>query len=132
MALVTCWTALDDVTLENGCMWVIPGSHLGGLVDHSKPWLVGDRPDKQVPDELLDRSRETAITMPAGSGSFHHSLLLHRSAANRSTRARRGLAVHYMSAHSRWAHPTQPSPAYLLLRGVADEDGCFRRKSCRS
>ncbi len=27
MALVSSWAAIDDVTLENGCMWVIPGSH---------------------------------------------------------------------------------------------------------
>jgi len=25
--LVSCWAALDDATLENGCLWVIPGSH---------------------------------------------------------------------------------------------------------
>ena len=34
--LVTCWIALDDVTLKNGCMWVIPGSHKHGVRDHSQ------------------------------------------------------------------------------------------------
>lgn len=121
--LVTCWTALDDVTEENGCMWVIPGSHRGEILDHSKEWTVGDRTDKQVPDELLDRSRETPVVMPAGSCSFHHSVLLHRSAPNHSDCPRRGLAVHYMSARSRWTHPNKRKPEYRLLRG-RDYPGC--------
>ena len=109
MDLVTCWTALDDVTLEKGPMWVIPGSHRQGVLDHSQPWVVRDRRDKQVPVESTDRSRETPLLMPAGGCSFHHSLLLHRSTPNRSTSSRRGLAIHYMSARSRW----QPAPAKL-------------------
>lgn len=30
-SLVGFWIALDDATLENGCLWVIPGSHKAGL-----------------------------------------------------------------------------------------------------
>ncbi len=120
MELVTCWTALDDVTLDNGCMWVIPGSHREGLLDHSREWQVGDRTDKQVPDGLIDRSRETPIVMTAGSCSFHHSVLLHRSAPNNSKQSRRGLAVHYMSGNSRWTDPHRPMPEYLRLRGDGD------------
>ena len=40
MDLVTCWTALDDVTLEKGPMYVIPGSHRQGVLDHSQAWVV--------------------------------------------------------------------------------------------
>ena len=117
MDLVTCWTALDDVTLEKGPMWVIPGSHRQGVLDHSQPWVVRDRRDKQVPVESTDRSRETPLLMPAGGCSFHHSLLLHRSTPNRSDSSRRGLAVHYMSARSRWTDSSRPQPTYVLLQG---------------
>jgi len=117
MDLVTCWTALDDVTLEKGPMYVIPGSHRQGVLDHSQPWVVRDRRDKQVPDAALDRGRETPLLMPAGGCSFHHSLLLHRSTPNRSTTSRRGLAVHYMSARSRWTDDSRPQPNYVLLQG---------------
>lgn len=123
LELVTCWTALDDVTIGNGCMWVIPGSHRRGIVDHSQKWLVGDRTDMQVPDDMIDFSSEVPIEMPAGSCSFHHSVLLHRSTPNQSTRQRRGIAVHYMSARSRWTHPTRPKPDFPLLRGRQFE-GC--------
>lgn len=117
LALVTCWIALDDVTVENGCMWVIPGSHLGVLHDHSQPWDIGGRVDMQVPDEKIDLGRETPITLRAGSCSFHHSMLLHRSGPNLTDGHRRGLAIHYMSSRSRWTHATLPQPTYPLLRG---------------
>ena len=29
MKLMGCWIALEDATLENGCLWFIPGSHKG-------------------------------------------------------------------------------------------------------
>ena len=116
MDLVTCWVALDDVTLDNGCMWYIPGSHREGLRDHSERWDVGERTDKRVPGSALDLDRELAITMPAGSCSFHHSLTLHRSGPNRTPHRRRGLALHYMSARCRWTGPTD-KPDYLLVRG---------------
>lgn len=120
--LVTCWTALDDSTLENGCLSVIPGSHSEGLLAHDQPWMVGDRVDKQVGEEQIDRNREVPIVLKAGSASFHHSLLLHRSGPNASDRPRRGLAVHYMSARSRWTDPSEPLPDFPLLRGQSYPD----------
>ncbi len=117
MALVSSWVALDDVTLENGCLWVVPGSHRDGLVDHSEAWMVGDREDKHVPDSAIDRSKEAAITMKAGGCSFHHSLLLHRSGPNRTPNRRRGMATHYMSSRSRWTGEPGEKPDYPLLRG---------------
>ena len=113
---------MDDVTHENGCLWVIPGSHRAGLIEHAD-WRVGERLDKQVPQSQFDAAAAVPIVMPAGSASFHHSVLLHKSGANRSSQPRRGLAIHYMSAASRWTHPTQPQPSYLLLRG-REQAGC--------
>jgi phytanoyl-CoA hydroxylase len=117
MALVTCWIALDDVTLENGCLWVIPGSHRLGPLSHSEPWIVGDRQDMRVPESEVDVSQEVAITIPAGGCSLHHSLILHRSLPNHTQGSRRGLAYHYMSAESHWTDPDKPQPEFPLLRG---------------
>ncbi len=117
MDLVSSWAAIDDVTLDNGCMWVVPGSHKGGPLEHSQAWMVGDRKDMCVPDSAFDRSKEVPITMKAGSVSFHHSLLLHRSGPNNTPNRRRGLASHYMSAKSRWTGPPEEKPDYPLMRG---------------
>ena len=117
MAILTAWVALDDVTLKNGCLWVVPGSHLEGLKEHSDKWMVGDRQDQKVPDTAIDRDREQPILLKAGDCSFHHSLLLHRSGANHTATRRRGLATHYMGAHSRWTGEPEEQPDYPLLRG---------------
>jgi phytanoyl-CoA hydroxylase len=117
MALVTCWIALDDVTQENGCLWVIPGSHRLGPLPHSESWVVGDREDMQVPESAIDVSKEVSITIPAGGCSLHHSLILHRSLPNHTPNSRRGLAYHYMTAQSHWTDPDKPQPDFPLLRG---------------
>ena len=123
MALATCWVALDDVTTENGCLWVIPGSHRGGVLAHSEKWMVGDRVDKRIPESAFDRNTEVPITMRAGSCSIHHSLLLHSSRPNQTTHSRRGLAFHFLTARSRWTDPNRPKPDFPLLRG-REYPGC--------
>ncbi|MED5415904.1 MAG: phytanoyl-CoA dioxygenase family protein [Candidatus Latescibacterota bacterium] len=123
MAMVTAWVAIDEVTLDNGCMWVIPGSHKRGALDHSEAWMVGDRQDVRVPDSAMDRGAEQPITLSAGSCSLHHSLLLHRSGPNNTNTFRRGLATHFMTATSRWTGDPAEQPKYELLAGRAHE-GC--------
>ena len=123
MNLVTAWAALDEVTIENGCVYVVPGSHRQGALDHSEAWMVGDRQDMRIPDSAIDRSKETPITMKAGDCSFHHSLVLHRSGPNQTSQFRRGYATHYMSSRSRWTGDPAEKPDYPLLLGVEFE-GC--------
>lgn len=123
MALVTAWTALDDVTIENGCLRVIPGSHNEGPRDHSEAWMVRGRQDMKIPDRAIDLSKERSITLKSGSCSFHHSLLLHRSGPNKTQDFRRGYATHYMNACSRWTGSSEEKPNYPLLRGK-EMEGC--------
>ena len=122
MEVITAWVALDEVTLENGCMYVVPGSHKLGAVDHSEPWMVGDRKDMKIPDAAIDRERERPVTLRAGGCSFHHGLIQHRSGANRTQSFRRGLATHYMTAKSRWTGEGE-QPGYHLLSG-REYEGC--------
>jgi len=122
MAMITTWVAIDEVDEENGCMYVIPGSHNFGAVDHSEPWIVGTRRDMRIPDAVIDRQRERPITLREGGCSFHHGLLQHRSGPNRTDRFRRGLATHYMSAQSCWTGDAA-QPAYHLLHG-REYEGC--------
>ncbi len=107
---VSCWAALDDATVENGCLWFIPGSHKWGL--------IGTEREQEIERQSLAQplEDEVPIELKAGDCSFHHSLLLHRSGANRSSNRRRGYATHYMSARTRYLGDGA-SPNYLLLRG---------------
>ena len=94
--MVTCWTALDDSTIENGCVWMLPGTHKLGPLDQSER----DEYESKFQDgNLLD---ERPIVMKAGSCSFHHSLILHSSRVNLSYKRRRGYATHYVSSRCRY------------------------------
>ena len=122
MEVITAWVALDEVTVENGCMYVVPGSHKLGAVYHSEAWMVGERKDMKIPDAAIDRERERPVTLRAGGCSFHHGLIQHRSGANRTRSFRRGLATHYMTARSRWTGEGE-QPSYHLLSG-REYEGC--------
>lgn len=88
---VTCWMALDDATVENGCMHYIPGSHKLGLVKHKE---IKNTPHL-IPDVDFELDKEIAVPIPAGACIFHHLLCLHSSKANTSAHSRRAWALHY-------------------------------------
>jgi ectoine hydroxylase-related dioxygenase (phytanoyl-CoA dioxygenase family) len=108
--LVICWMALDDATEENGCMRFIPGSHKLGVIEHKH------LEDFRVEDDRVDYEREVAVPLQAGGCSFHHSLAMHRTDANRSPHRRIGLTVAYMSARSTYIGPA-PQPAFEEIAG---------------
>lgn len=89
---ITCWLALDEAEVENGCLWVIPGSHRQGTLEHRNgagPFRVGhDGPDTDgVP-----------VPVTRGSVLVFSSLLLHRSGPNVTDRQRRAWIIQYCSA----------------------------------
>ena len=111
-SLVSCWAALDNATVENGCLWFIPGSHKWGLIAVEREREI----EKQALAGALEN--EVPIELNAGDCSFHHSLLLHCSRANRSTARRRGYATQYMSAKTKFTGEGTPFRCnFLLLRG---------------
>ena len=97
--LTTAWIALDDATLDNGCMCYVPGSHLHGVF----PVDV----DPERPVHHIPRTGEIALQptvacpVTAGSVIFHHGCTLHSSAENRSDTWRRALIFHYASMGAR-------------------------------
>jgi phytanoyl-CoA hydroxylase len=117
MALCSCWLALDTATLENGCMTALPGSHRTGPLPHV---TVPD--DFIVEEKEYDTGRVVPLPMPAGAGLFFHSLLLHGTAPNTSSKPRRAIALSYMSSQSRYIGKG-PKPSYFPVKG-RDYEGC--------
>lgn len=113
MDLVTAWAAIDDATLDNGCLRFVPGTHRWGMLDRAR--LAHFIPD-------LETAAWPALPVPvrAGSISFHHSLTLHTSSPNTSAQRRRAYAVHYMRAAS-WQDETVTDaprmPPFKQVRG---------------
>jgi ectoine hydroxylase-related dioxygenase (phytanoyl-CoA dioxygenase family) len=111
-SLHAAWMSLDDATLENGCLWVIPGSHRSGII-----W-----PNREHDDARFDCVVESfqfpytdddavPVEVKAGGIVFFNGYLLHRSLPNRAKSGyRRALVNHYMSAESflPWRFPTDP------------------------
>ena len=101
-SLTAAWMALEDATLENGCLWVIPGSHRPGVIypfrDHND-----DRYDCASEAYDFPYTEEDGVMVPVRAGSvvFFNGYLLHRSLPNYSQSGfRRALVNHYMSAES--------------------------------
>jgi len=93
------WIALDPATRENGCMEVIPGSHLRGPAPHVPAEdinLCTIRPD------LVRLDERVALPMDPGDVLIFHSLIHHYTAANRSNRRRRALQFHYHQVGLEW------------------------------
>ena len=109
--LCSAWIALDDATLKNGCMRVLPGSHRWGVIEHKH------LADYQVEEERLDLSGEVSAPLEAGGVLLFHSLLLHATSPNASDSPRRAMICSYMSARSRHTGDPARKPDYLLLQG---------------
>lgn len=95
--LLSVMVMLDDADTDNGCMWMVPGSHRHGMLPHDDAqgfFTGGCRRN-----DLWEAPGSTvAITPRAGGISVHHALTLHGSPANASGRPRRGLVFSYRAA----------------------------------
>jgi hypothetical protein len=93
MQHLTCWIALDDSTVDNGCLYYVPGSHKWQLLPITG--LAGDMNEIMT---VLDEGQKQAfkpvpIELKRGQCSFHHPLTVHGSYENRSARPRRATLV---------------------------------------
>lgn len=99
-SLCGAWIAMDDATIENGCLWVIPGSHRTGYLYPQRKHNQDEEFDFSQESYGFDDSVEVPVEVPAGSVVFFNGYLLHRSRKNRSTGYRRVLVNHYMNSWS--------------------------------
>lgn len=87
--VVGVWIALDEATIENGCMIVLPGSHLQGPMVHFR------RRDWQICDADANQGSAVAVPLPPGGALFFSSLLHHGTPTNLSGKRRRAIQFHY-------------------------------------
>jgi Phytanoyl-CoA dioxygenase (PhyH) len=109
LANCTVWVALEESTRENGCLRVIPRSHIGQrLFDH----LHEDRADLTLNQRLVDGSFDEAdavdLELQPGMMSLHDVHMIHGAAANTSAKRRTGVALRYMPASSVFERDLRP------------------------
>jgi hypothetical protein len=92
--MISCMIALDPATKSNGCLKVIPGSHLLGRFDHGR---VGGQAgaDQERVRAAIERLGEVYCEAPAGSALFFHGNTFHSSEANLSEKPRRAYICCY-------------------------------------
>lgn len=113
-ALVTAWIALDDATIENGCLYYAEGTQRGPVYAHVTP---PDEPyNLQLPADTLALYPASAAPVPCGGVSFHHGNTFHHSGPNLSRRWRRACALHYVRNATVFEHPALPYNHELKLR----------------
>ena len=113
--IVGLWFALEDATIENGCLWAIPGEHRRGL----KSRWVRSR-DGGMEFEIYDKepwpeNELVPLEVKKGSLILLHGLLPHRSFENRSPHSRHAYTLHLIRAGAKY-----PSDNWLqrsALRG---------------
>ncbi|MGL4630168.1 MAG: phytanoyl-CoA dioxygenase family protein, partial [Leadbetterella sp.] len=101
-SLVGAWIAIDDATVENGCLWIIPGSQKSGYIMPR----VENKSTEYADIDTIDISnypKESVIPVEVKSGSvvFFNGYTLHSSQRNKTeNNFRSALVNHYMSAES--------------------------------
>ncbi len=95
---ITIWTALDDATVENGCVEIVPGTHRLGLLSEHGHTIT---PEQEA--EHCDPRRSVFLEAQAGETILLHNYLLHRSGVNTIERPRRAFSVVYMDGATRRA-----------------------------
>ena len=119
---ITAWYAVDDSDAENGCMQVIPGTQVSGVLAHGKAGQVGNLLSINQEVQVTPDEAAQAVNMPLKSGqiSLHDGTLIHGSLPNRSNRRRCGLTLRYVPT---WVKQTEENSLggrwkAVLVRGV--------------
>ena len=99
--IISCWVALDDATIENGCVRMIPGTHKAPIPHSEFPGTQ----KYGLLEEQVDVSKEVPVEIKAGGAMFHHSLTVHRSFPNTSDYGRRGLVSIYLPENLKFLEP---------------------------
>ena len=87
--VVGVWIALDEATIENGCMQILPGRHREGPILHFQ------RRDWQICDNTILGTKSVAVPLKPGGILLFDGMLPHGTPHNSSPKRRRALQFHY-------------------------------------
>jgi phytanoyl-CoA hydroxylase len=108
------WFALEDATIENGCLWALPGGHRRGLksrwrrsqetqTEHESREKSGAQMEFEIfSNEPWPMDELIPLEVPKGTLIVLHGLLPHCSFANRSPRSRHAYTLHLLGARANY------------------------------
>jgi len=118
LRLVGLWFALEDATIENGCLWAITGGHKLGLKSRFVRVEGGGTRCEVIDGTPWPEGNLRPLEVKQGTVIVLHGLLPHRSRENRSSKSRHAYTLHFIdaSAHYPGSNWLQRS-AEMPLRG---------------
>ncbi|MDQ7251056.1 phytanoyl-CoA dioxygenase family protein [Dongia sedimenti] len=114
---VAAWVALTPSRRENGCLRVVPGTHLKGQIPHRDTYAatnLASRGQEIAVD--VDEADAVDLELRPGEISLHHIMLVHGSEPNHSDTRRCGIVLRYVAAHVRPMDGFKDSAT--LVRGI--------------
>lgn len=115
--IATVWLALDPVWAGNGCMQVVPQSHLaGGFSDYQEVDESVNSFGRQT-TTTIDESKVVRFELGPGEASIHDGRIIHGAHANTSPVRRAGYTMRYLSAAVRVIPEANPGHKIWLARG---------------
>lgn len=115
------WVALEDATVENGCLWGIPGGHrAGGLRTAFRRTPDGDKTYNETLDATpFDEDSKIPLPAPKGTALIFGGLFPHMSSANRSDKSRHAYTLHVIDGAADYpADNWLRRPEHLPLRAM--------------
>ena len=114
--IVGLWFALEDATIENGCLWALPGGHRHRLKSRWRSSQNGTMAFEIYDNEPWPTDELIPLEVRKGTLILLHGLLPHCSFENRSPRSRHAYTLHLLGARANYPADNwlQRSPAMPL------------------
>jgi len=117
ISVMGLWVALEDATVENGCMWALPGHHRAGLRQRFR-YVDGGLTTEVLDPEPWPAMAKVPLAVPQGSLVVLHGCLPHWSDSNLSDRSRHAYALHVIDGACHYPGDNWlRRPADMPLRG---------------
>ena len=118
-SVLAFWVALEDATLENGCLWGIPGGHKAFTAPKVRYRVSGDQAIHETLDDTpFDEENKVALEAPKGTCLVFNGLFPHLSAANKSDKSRHAFTLHIIDGVAHYPSDNWiKRPAHMPLRG---------------
>jgi len=119
LPMVTVWVPLVEATSENGCCWVIPGSHHWGLLDGAR----GADSNVRMEEDVESRGTPVPIPLKPGGVLFMSNLCVHTSKLNSTRDCRWSIDYRYFPNPDRADLPPQQHQEALFVQNKILSDG---------
>jgi len=98
--ICTLWLAMDEASPENGCMKVIPGTHVNGFSQYQPVDMRENIFDREIVPDSVDEERAVYFSLQPNECSFHEARIIHGANANTSSKRRCGYTMRYFPTSS--------------------------------